>query len=670
MRKLFRWVGVVVAVVVVSGAGVQKASASVYVGNPIQLTYTGVTTGLVQTILNTLPIWAHVVTNGFAAGTNITLTTNTSGVITWTSTGTGSGGGGTATNALTKEESTNLVNAVAATLTTPAAVTNIVTNSTASIIDRATNWLSFVFFPDAQSIIGSSYQYLSNSAKWVASNAGPLGIKFCLFGGDLADSNYIYSVPRFDYAGMQLESITNGSVPYVMTTGNHDRDDTNVGVLGYNTNFNGRFTVGMATNYSWFHGGGWYTETNREDFYFLATNGTYPYGVMSIAGGPVLAEMLWATNVLAQYPNHTWFIVTHAFLNGDGWPILTTSGQSMKYFDGRSLDGSEMWTNYFSYFSNIAFIANGHVTKSGDAYNTLIGRSGNKVYCALQNNQGESEYWEAYSYELGVYRYNFQTKSLERKTFSPFWDQRYPATHMSWLRSQRNQWRIDQNTAPAAEIDELRWADGYSGAAGEQKLWTVGRSRGDGQEFWIRRGTFNTYTNTVLLKLDNVGNLSIRGVLSNTVTSKQFELSSNTPNSIVTATYGSNLVTWLAGSGSGGGGITASNSVVCETNTTVSTNILALDARTNNYFVITLGANAYLDAPTNAACNRQKINIELVQDATGNRTITNATRYLFGNMVTGPNFTLTTNANARDIFNCVYLQESNAWSVVGYSGGF
>lgn len=56
-----------------------------------------------------------------------------------------------------------------------------------------------------------------------------------------------------------------------------------------------------------------------------------------------------------------------------------------------------------------------------------------------------------------------------------------------------------------------------------------------------------------------------------------------------------------------------------------------------------------------------------IQDATGSRTLTAATNYLFGTDITG--LTLTTNAGARD-YAVVYVRRTNVFDVIGFVRGY
>jgi hypothetical protein len=97
---------------------------------------------------------------------------------------------------------------------------------------------------------------------------------------------------------------------------------------------------------------------------------------------------------------------------------------------------------------------------------------------------------------------------------------------------------------------------------------------------------------------------------------------------------------------------------------------IALDASLGNHFRVTLAGNRTMAAPTNPT-DGQRIAIEVIQDATGSRTLTlttGALGFAFGTDI--PSITLTTTANARDFIECLYNSTSQRWYVVRFVKGY
>lgn len=94
---------------------------------------------------------------------------------------------------------------------------------------------------------------------------------------------------------------------------------------------------------------------------------------------------------------------------------------------------------------------------------------------------------------------------------------------------------------------------------------------------------------------------------------------------------------------------------------------IAVDASLGNHFVVTLGGNRTLGAPTNPT-NGQRILFEIIQDSTGARTLSFNATYAFGTGIPTP--TLTTTANKRDFIGFVYNSSSALWYCLAFVNGF
>lgn len=94
---------------------------------------------------------------------------------------------------------------------------------------------------------------------------------------------------------------------------------------------------------------------------------------------------------------------------------------------------------------------------------------------------------------------------------------------------------------------------------------------------------------------------------------------------------------------------------------------ITVDAGTGNHFRVTLGGNRTLAAPTNPT-EGQRIVFEIIQDATGSRTLTWNGSYAFGTDVPSP--TLTATANKRDFVTFVYNSTTAKWYCVEAVKGY
>lgn len=184
-----------------------------------------------------------------------------------------------------------------------------------------------------------------------------------------------------------------------------------------------------------------------------------------------------------------------------------------------------------------------------------------------------------------------------------------------------------------------------------------------------------TYTDGQLLIGNTTGNTLNKNTLTGTanqvvVTNGSGTITLSLPQSIGTGSSPTFTNLTLNGTLTVTGKSTFNNATV---NTPVSLTdaaTIATDASLGNRFRVTLGGNRTLGAPTNPT-DGQQIAYELIQDATGSRTLsldTGTGGFVFGSDITS--ITLTTTASKRDFLTAIYNSTANKWYVVGFIKGF
>jgi hypothetical protein len=94
---------------------------------------------------------------------------------------------------------------------------------------------------------------------------------------------------------------------------------------------------------------------------------------------------------------------------------------------------------------------------------------------------------------------------------------------------------------------------------------------------------------------------------------------------------------------------------------------IATDASLGTHFRVTLGGNRTLGNPTNPTDGQRAI-WELIQDATGTRTITLGSAFALGTSIAA--VTLTTTASKRDFLGAIYNSTAAKWYVTAFAKGF
>jgi hypothetical protein len=94
---------------------------------------------------------------------------------------------------------------------------------------------------------------------------------------------------------------------------------------------------------------------------------------------------------------------------------------------------------------------------------------------------------------------------------------------------------------------------------------------------------------------------------------------------------------------------------------------ISVDASQGSHFRVVIAGNRTLSNPTNPT-DGQKITFEIIQDATGTRTLAYGTAYAFSTDIPLP--TLTTTPNKRDMLGFVYNASTSLWYLLAVVHGF
>jgi hypothetical protein len=94
---------------------------------------------------------------------------------------------------------------------------------------------------------------------------------------------------------------------------------------------------------------------------------------------------------------------------------------------------------------------------------------------------------------------------------------------------------------------------------------------------------------------------------------------------------------------------------------------IATDASLGNLFRVTLGGNRTLGNPTNPT-DGQRVVWEIIQDATGSRTLAYGNKFTFGTDITSA--VVSTTASKRDFLGAIYNGTTDLWYVVAFVKGY
>jgi hypothetical protein len=263
---------------------------------------------------------------------------------------------------------------------------------------------SFAVMGDPQYLTGASYSaHVQSIIDHQASN----NIKFVLCLGDVLNGDD--SGQRAD-ATAAFGLLDAAGIPWMCVHGNHDMLNANVIVSprssGLQVHFlaGGFFSAGVRSSKSHWNttlpgGGGtitWGAAYDEQNWCFLVQVGGQHIIVFGLELYPRGVVMDWATGMQALYPGYAKIAVTHAHLRGDGVqfphdsgadPLLTATAPT------NANSGTEMWANWFTTWTDLRFIFNGHYYNSPYGYSldwarlASTGAGGNTVQQVFHNPQ-------------------------------------------------------------------------------------------------------------------------------------------------------------------------------------------------------------------------------------------------------------------------------------------
>ncbi len=121
--------------------------------------------------------------------------------------------------------------------------------------------------------------------------------------------------------------------------------------------------------------------------YQLFEVGTIKYLMMTLDYGASDEALVWAADVIEQYPDRNVIITTHGYLHSDGTLLDDTKGTPPATTGGYN-NGDDMWEKLISQYENIALVLCGHMHNDRIMINQSEGIHGNTVTSLLINPQG------------------------------------------------------------------------------------------------------------------------------------------------------------------------------------------------------------------------------------------------------------------------------------------
>lgn len=278
----------------------------------------------------------------------------------------------------------------------------------ATLVETAETTFNLAVIPDTQAETNeaANARFLGRT-NWLAANKDALDLRYVLHTGDIVNWGWL-DQPQYDRATAAMDKLTDASIPYNVSVGNHDTravgwngvsGSTGYGGSAYMYNPECPSRLGAAECYSWLlvrH-----TEELNDNFPTSSIGGlggTFESGkidnnfstfkaagrkwlVLTLEFAPRTAAVNWAKSVVEAHPDYNVIVQTHYYIEGNGVISSSNAGYG-------SNSGSYVYNNLIKKYANIKLVFSGHTGSASSRVDT--GSAGNKILTFLLNDLGKS----------------------------------------------------------------------------------------------------------------------------------------------------------------------------------------------------------------------------------------------------------------------------------------
>jgi hypothetical protein len=303
--------------------------------------------------------------------------------------------------------------------------------------------------PDTQMYAWKFPELYPAQTKWIAENARRYHMAYVLHVGDITQHN---TNSQWEVA-VRAHALMAAVVPCAVTVGNHD-----LGPEGRATSRDSEFTkfFPLESFRKWPTFGGVYDrepQRTENNFHRFEAGGR-KWLILALEFGPRDDVVRWANEVVAQHPDHSAILVTHAYLRPDNSRfdrrILLEAAknkvQRNKGIDQYALskspegynDGEDLWQKLVAKHRNFSLVVSGHVTVTGRL--DSVGEHGNTVHQMLVDYQSLPNGGDGY---LRLLMFHPDGETVTVRDYSPVLDK------VSDLPGTQYEFRLPRTVLPA-----------------------------------------------------------------------------------------------------------------------------------------------------------------------------------------------------------------------------
>lgn len=292
---------------------------------------------------------------------------------------------------------------------------------------------AIVVLPDTQYYACAYGEIFERQTRWVAEQQKARGIGLVLHTGDIVDRDVD---DQWRVAADSFELLA-GSVPFMVTTGNHDLSADRASL------FPSYFEPGELS--MWDLEAESFEPGRSDNSYAVVRLADRDWLVLGLEFGPRDRVVAWAGEVLREHAELPAILFTHAYLYSDGMRYDRALDPRQPYHPdsyGQTPeqginDGEDLWKKLVVPNENVRLVLSGHVIPDGVARSSVRRASGQLVHQVLANYQHcgscPCEEFEGGGGYLRVLE--FGAGAIDVKTYSPHYDR--------WMSDEENEFVLE-----------------------------------------------------------------------------------------------------------------------------------------------------------------------------------------------------------------------------------
>jgi hypothetical protein len=278
---------------------------------------------------------------------------------------------------------------------------------------------SLALLPDTQNYSEQYPGLFTLQTHWIAKNRDKYNICYAFQLGDITNGN---TPSEWRHAREAMNEL-DGSVPYVIVTGNHDYSD-----FSLHATTGGRLNeyFPFSTFKAWRTFGGTMKGEDVSNTYHLFTAGGIDWIVIALQWDPGDNVVQWANEVLQKHADRKAILVTHTYLYPDGsrsdrankkkgtpeWLPHTAEDAPVNN------DGEDLWQKLVRK-NHFALVFNGHVSPKESGFLSSTNDHGETTHQMFVNYQMRKLGGEGY---LRLLEFLPDGKTIHVKSYSPLYD--------------------------------------------------------------------------------------------------------------------------------------------------------------------------------------------------------------------------------------------------------